>query len=196
MTLSSITSNPQTPPFMPLSTEINMHVVRAVSFGFFGGLLRARGGEIPLRELWRAAPERVGVRRSVETWFWRRVTCSQACIFVECYYQSQPVNDFSAFLNMGRCKNLGPWSFFSWKYLPEGLFCQFAQEYRGPRGWCSLEFYPGCVAGQWVQGLMSGFLQNWVASDIPYLTLLPQPYPLVIFKQTLDRMLICSIMSW
>ena len=43
-------------------------------------------------------------------------TCSQAYISAEGYCQSRgteiSVNDFSAFLSRGRCKNLGP-KFFS-----------------------------------------------------------------------------------
>ena len=44
-------------------------------------------------------------------------TCSQAYISAEGYCQSGgreiSVNDFSAFLSMGKCKNLGPKVFFS-----------------------------------------------------------------------------------
>ena len=95
----------------------------------------------PSRELWGAAPERVGVRRSVDMWFWRRVTCSQAHILVEGYCKSRgtglSVNEFSAFLSVGRCKNLDLWNFLLKisNYL-RACFAVFP-EHKVPHHWSS-----------------------------------------------------------
>ena len=56
------------------------------------------------------------------------------------------MKDFSAFLDMRRCKN---WAhkIDSWKYLSEELFCRFFLEHRGPH-LCSP---PGIPFGQVLQ---------------------------------------------
>ena len=56
--------------------------------------------------------------------------CNQARVFAEDFASHEgtgiTMKEFSAFLDMRRCKNCAP-KICSWKYLSEDLFCQFCQ---------------------------------------------------------------------
>ena len=78
----------------------------------------------------------------------KRAACSLAHIVAEtCWYSpgaDVTVNDFSAFLDMRRCKN---WAHktISWKYLSTGLFCQFFPKHRVPHSLSPPELLAGVL---------------------------------------------------
>ena len=127
----------------------------------FGDLLMTKAQEMPLRELWGAAPERVGVKRSVDNVILEKghmqssTHLGRRLLWVTRHGSLS--NYITAFLSVGRCKNLDLWNFL----LKISNYLRACSAIFPEQNASSLVFTlisPGCVAGQWEQWLATRFL--------------------------------------
>ena len=102
-------------------------------------------------------------------WCWQKGACNQERILAEgcCYLQGTDrlVNDFSAFLSVGKCQTLSLWHFLL-KYLAVwGPALSVFPEHRVPHPELCFEFLPECAIGQRLQRLVIWFLENWMVGS-------------------------------